>query len=38
MAILPKTVILCLLGSLFEALVILPAHYHRLRQPPHGSA
>ena len=27
MAILPKTVILCLLGSLFEALVILPAHY-----------
>ena len=27
MAILPKTVIVCLLGSLFEALVILPAHY-----------
>jgi multidrug efflux pump subunit AcrB len=27
MSILPKTVILCLLGSLFEALVILPAHY-----------
>ncbi len=27
MSILPKTVILCLLGSLLEALVILPAHY-----------
>ena len=27
MEILPKTVIVCLLGSLFEALVILPAHY-----------
>ena len=27
MAILPKTVIVCLLGSLLEALVILPAHY-----------
>ncbi|HJO24880.1 MAG: efflux RND transporter permease subunit [Myxococcota bacterium] len=27
MEILPKTVILCLLGSLFEALVVLPAHY-----------
>lgn len=27
MAILPKTVIVVLLGSLFEALVILPAHY-----------
>jgi len=27
MAILPKTVIVCLLGSLFEALVILPVHY-----------
>lgn len=27
MSILPKTVILCLVGSLFEALVILPAHY-----------
>jgi HAE1 family hydrophobic/amphiphilic exporter-1 len=27
MEILPKTVILCLLGSLFEALVILPVHY-----------
>ena len=27
MSILPKTVIVCLLGSLFEALVILPAHY-----------
>jgi len=27
MAILPKTVIVCLIGSLFEALVILPAHY-----------
>ena len=27
MAILPKTVIVCLLASLFEALVILPAHY-----------
>lgn len=28
MEILPKTVIVCLLASLFEALVILPAHYH----------
>jgi multidrug efflux pump subunit AcrB len=27
MSILPKTVIACLLGSLFEALVVLPAHY-----------
>jgi multidrug efflux pump subunit AcrB len=27
MEILPKTVIVCLLGSLFEALVILPVHY-----------
>jgi multidrug efflux pump subunit AcrB len=27
MSILPKTVIVCLIGSLFEALVILPAHY-----------
>jgi HAE1 family hydrophobic/amphiphilic exporter-1 len=27
MSILPKTVILCLAGSLLEALVILPAHY-----------
>jgi HAE1 family hydrophobic/amphiphilic exporter-1 len=27
MSILPKTVIVCLFGSLFEALVILPAHY-----------
>lgn len=27
MEILPKTVILCLVGSLLEALVILPAHY-----------
>jgi len=27
MSILPKTVIVCLLGSLLEALVILPAHY-----------
>jgi len=27
MAILPKTVIACLLGSLLEALVVLPAHY-----------
>jgi HAE1 family hydrophobic/amphiphilic exporter-1 len=27
MAILPKTVIVCLLGSLLEALVILPVHY-----------
>jgi HAE1 family hydrophobic/amphiphilic exporter-1 len=27
MSILPKTVIACLLGSLFEAMVILPAHY-----------
>jgi HAE1 family hydrophobic/amphiphilic exporter-1 len=27
MSILPKTVIVCLLGSLFEALVVLPAHY-----------
>lgn len=27
MSILPKTVILCLMGSLLEALVILPAHY-----------
>ncbi|NNL65379.1 MAG: efflux RND transporter permease subunit, partial [Myxococcales bacterium] len=27
MSILPKTVAVCLLGSLFEALVILPAHY-----------
>ncbi len=27
MSILPKTVIVCLLGSLFEALFILPAHY-----------
>jgi HAE1 family hydrophobic/amphiphilic exporter-1 len=27
MEILPKTVIVCLLGSLLEALVVLPAHY-----------
>jgi HAE1 family hydrophobic/amphiphilic exporter-1 len=27
MSILPKTVIVCLLGSLLEALVVLPAHY-----------
>jgi HAE1 family hydrophobic/amphiphilic exporter-1 len=27
MSILPKTVIVCLLGSLFEALIVLPAHY-----------
>jgi multidrug efflux pump subunit AcrB len=27
MSILPKTVIVCLLGSLLEALLILPAHY-----------
>ncbi|MGI9591400.1 MAG: efflux RND transporter permease subunit [Myxococcota bacterium] len=27
MEILPKTVIVCLLGSLFEALIILPVHY-----------
>ena len=27
MSILPKTVIVCLLGSLIEALLILPAHY-----------
>ncbi|MDJ0849420.1 MAG: efflux RND transporter permease subunit [Myxococcota bacterium] len=27
MSILPKTVIVCLLGSLFEALFVLPAHY-----------
>jgi HAE1 family hydrophobic/amphiphilic exporter-1 len=27
MEILPKTVMVCLIGSLFEALVILPAHY-----------
>jgi HAE1 family hydrophobic/amphiphilic exporter-1 len=27
MSILPKTVIVCLLGSLIEAMVILPAHY-----------
>jgi HAE1 family hydrophobic/amphiphilic exporter-1 len=27
MSILPKTVIACLLGSLLEALVVLPAHY-----------
>jgi len=27
MSILPKTVVACLLGSLFEALVVLPAHY-----------
>jgi HAE1 family hydrophobic/amphiphilic exporter-1 len=27
MRILPKTVIVCLLASLFEALVVLPAHY-----------
>ncbi len=27
MEILPKTVIVCLIGSLFEALVILPVHY-----------
>ncbi|MEE9607569.1 MAG: efflux RND transporter permease subunit, partial [Myxococcota bacterium] len=27
MSILPKTVIVCLIGSLFEALIILPAHY-----------
>jgi len=37
MSILPKTVVVCLLGSLFEAIVVLPAHYldwgSRLRQP-----
>jgi len=27
MSILPKTVIVCLIGSLLEALVVLPAHY-----------
>lgn len=27
MSILPKTVVVCLIGSLFEALVVLPAHY-----------
>ena len=27
MSILPKTVVVCLLGSLFEALLILPVHY-----------
>jgi len=30
MSILPKTVIVCLVASLFECLVILPAHYYDL--------
>ena len=40
MSILPKTVIVCLIASLFECLVILPAHYldwgsrHRVQQSP----
>jgi HAE1 family hydrophobic/amphiphilic exporter-1 len=30
MSILPKTVIVCLIASLFECLIILPAHYYDL--------
>jgi len=37
MEILPKTVIVCLLGSLFEALVILPAHYLDFGSRHHAS-
>jgi len=44
MSILPKTVIVCLLGSLFEALVVLPAHYvdfgsrHKASDPRVGNS
>jgi HAE1 family hydrophobic/amphiphilic exporter-1 len=44
MSILPKTVIVCLLGSLFEALIVLPAHYvdfgsrHKASDPRGGNS
>ena len=44
MSILPKTVIVCLLGSLFEALIVLPAHYvdfgsrHKASDPRVGNS
>jgi multidrug efflux pump subunit AcrB len=43
MSILPKTVVVCLLGSLFEALLVLPVHYldwgsrHSIGDPKYGN-